>query len=64
MYVTITIDPEELRKDMLADSHGAFYGGGFGGAMMEAFEIERATPEELVQMAVRKGIDLTRYQCD
>lgn len=64
MYTTITIDPEELRQDMLADSRAAFYGGGFGGALYESFEIERATPQELVEMAQRKGIDLTRYICD
>ena len=61
MYITITIDPEELRQDMLNDSRAAFYGGGFGGAMYESFEIERATPQELVEIAQRKGIDVTRY---
>lgn len=64
MYVTITIDVEELREDLIRDSRAAFYGGGFGGAMYESFEIERATPEELVRIAQRKGIDLTRYACD
>jgi hypothetical protein len=64
MYVTITIDVEELREDLIWDSRAAFYGGGFGGAMYESFEIERATPEELVRIAQRKGIDLTRYACD
>ena len=64
MYETITIDVEELRQDLLNDSYGAFYGGGFGGAMYESFEIERATPEELVRIAQRKGINLLRYACD
>ena len=49
---------------MLRDSQAAFYGGGFGGAMYESFEIERATPQQLVDMAERKGIDLTWYICD
>lgn len=64
MYVTVTIDVEKLRQDMLRDCYGAFYGGGFGGAMFESFEIERATPQELVDMVQRKGIDMTRYIID
>jgi hypothetical protein len=64
MIVTVTIDVEALRRDLLADSYGAFYGGGFGGAMMDSFEIERATPQQLADIAQRKGIDLTRYACD
>lgn len=60
----VTIDVEALRRDMLSDSMGAFYGGGFGGAMFESFEIERATPQELADMAVRKGIDLRPYIID
>ena len=42
--------------------YGAFFGGGFGGALMESFELERALPEELVEEAKRKGIDLRRFQ--
>lgn len=60
----ITIDVEKLRQDMLSDSRAAFFGGGFGGAMYESFEIERSTPQELVEMAQRKGIDLRQYACD
>lgn len=64
MYTTITIDSEELRQDMFADSRAAFYGGGFGGALYESFEIERAIPQKLVEMAQRKRIDLIRYAHD
>ena len=60
----VTIDVDALRQDMLADSRGAFYGGGFGGAMMDSFEIERATPQELVNIAQRKGIDIRQYIID
>lgn len=60
----VTIDVEALRQDMLSDSQAAFYGGGFGGAMFESFEIERATPQELANMAQRKGIDLRPYIID
>lgn len=59
---TITIDVDELRKDMREDSMGAFFGGGFGGALMEVGDIDRASDKELVEMAQRKGINLRDYQ--
>lgn len=59
---TITIDVDELRNDLREDSLGAFFGGGFGGALVEAGEIERASAEELVDIALRRGIDLRDYQ--
>lgn len=56
------IDVDELREDMKQDCYGTFFGGGFGGALMEASDIESASPEELVRIAQRKGIDLSRYE--
>ena len=44
------IDIESLRNDLKNDSLGAFYGGGFGGALIESFQIEKATPEELIKI--------------
>jgi len=61
MKTTVIIDIERLRDDMRNDDLGAYFGGGFGGALMEAFDVDRATPEELVQIAQDKGIDLRRY---
>lgn len=56
------IDVDDLRKDLLDDSYGAAFGGGFGGAFMEAVDIERASDEEVVKIAVKKGIDLSKYE--
>lgn len=58
------IDVDKLRDDMLNEDLGAFFGGGFGGALMEAVDVERASDEELVEMAQRQGIDLRRYEVD
>lgn len=58
----ITIDVDELRNDLRNECLGAFFGGGFGGALVESFDVDRASPEELVEMAQRQGIDLRRYQ--
>lgn len=58
----ITIDIEALRRDLKDDSLGAFFCGGFGGALMETSDIERASDEKLIEMAEDRGMDLRRYQ--
>lgn len=60
----VTIDIERLREDLRSEELGAYFGGGFSGALMEAFDIDSATPEELVQIAQDKGVDLQRYMVD
>lgn len=58
----MTIDIEKLREDLKQECYGAFFVGGFGGALMESFDLDRASPEELVDIAGEKGIDLKDYQ--
>ena len=60
----VTIDIERLRDDLRSEDLGAYFEGGFGGALMEVFDIDSATPEELVQIAQDKGFDLQRYMVD
>ncbi len=60
----ITIDVDELREDLREECLGAYFGGGYGAAMVEAVDVDHASPEELVQMAIDKGFDLRRYQVD
>ena len=62
MYRDDNIDFEKLRKDMENDSMGAFIGGGFGGAFIEASEISRASEEELLKIAELKGVRLSNYR--
>ncbi len=50
------IDIEKIRTDMEQDCLGAYFGGGFGGALMEMTEIEQASEEEVLEMAKRKGV--------
>ena len=59
---TITSDVDRLRDDMRDECLGAYFGGGFGAALIESFDVDRATPEKLVEMAQNQGIDLRRYQ--
>lgn len=56
------IDVDELRKDLVNDSYGAFFGGGFGGALIESFDLQNASDEEIVRIAQNKGIDLSKYE--
>jgi hypothetical protein len=56
------IDTEKLRKDMRDDSLGAYFGGGFGGALNKVGEIERASTSQLTDMAKRQGINLDNYK--
>lgn len=58
------IDVDKLREDMRNEDLGAFFGGGFGGALVEAIDIERASDEELVDMALKQGIDLRKYEVE
>ena len=58
------VDVDELRKDLVNDSYGAFFGGGFGGALIESFDLQNASDEELVRIAQNKGVDLSKYEVD
>ena len=55
-------DLDSLRDDMIEECSGAFFVGGFGGAAMEAEEIRDASDEELIRMAERNGVHLSRYK--
>ena len=54
------IDIEKLRKDLYNYYAGAAYMVN-PVAMMDAFEIERLTDEEIVKKALELKIDLTKY---
>lgn len=58
----MTIDIDKLREDLKKECMGAFFGGGFGGAFMEASDITYASAEELIEMALRYGMDLSKYE--
>ena len=59
------INIEKLREDMKQDCYGVYFGGGFGGALVESFDVEKASPEKLVEMTKNKrGINLSDYEED
>jgi len=62
MFEDQEIDVERLREDLENDSLGAFWGGGFGGALVEAGDIRRASDDEILKIALRKGVNLEKYK--
>lgn len=54
------IDIERLREDIKQDCYGAYFGGGFGGALMESFDVEKASPEEVIEIAKNKNMDFRK----
>ena len=58
----MNIDIERLRKELMDEATGAYFAGEFGAALIEVSDINSITPEELVNMAQNKGIDLRIYQ--
>ncbi len=59
----MTIDIDKLREDLKEECYGAFFVGGLGGALMEASDIEKASPEKILEIAQEQGVDLKKYIC-
>ena len=56
------IDYEALREAIKQELYCAAFVGGFGGALIEAGEVDDASPEELLRMARNNGIDPEDYE--
>lgn len=55
------IDIEKLRKDLI-NYYGTAFTGGFPVAFFDMTRVEKASDEELLEIAKKRGIDLTRYK--
>ena len=55
------VDIKSLKEDLKQECLAAFYAGGFGGALIESFNVDKASPEELIQIAQRLNIDISDY---
>ena len=49
------IDLESLRNELIQESLGAFFVDGFGGALFEVSDIEKASTEMLINIAKQQG---------
>lgn len=57
------IDIEKLRSDLI-DYYGTAAFSVAPVAMMDVFEVEDASPEELIKMAKQAGFNLRKYEED
>lgn len=55
------VDIDKLRKDLINNAYGAFIGGSFGGAFINAEDIMNASDEEIIEFAENNKIDLFQY---
>ena len=58
------IDVDALRHDMKEEAMGAFFIGGFGGALLEASDIDDMSDEGVIEKAKRDGIIRLFYFLD
>lgn len=58
----MTINLDALREALERECWGVFYGGGFGGAIVQATEVKEASPEELIALAEEMGLDLRQFE--
>lgn len=58
----ITIDIDRLRNELMNENLAGNFGVGLGGMLIEAMDIQRMSPEDLVQLAQNQSIDLRIYQ--
>lgn len=56
----MNIDIEKLRRDLI-DYFGTAMASGFGMAVMDLTKVERASDEELINIALDCGFDLNDY---
>ena len=56
-----TIDIDRLRNDLMSENLAGYFGAGLGRMLIEAIDIQKMEPEDLVQLAQNQGIDLRRY---
>ena len=56
----MNIDYESLRRDLI-DYFGTAMASGFGMAVMDLSRVERASDEELINIALDCGFDLNDY---
>lgn len=55
------IDVDKLRQDLEDDAMGIMFNVS-PAAVMELAQVENASDEEIINIAIRNGYDLSRYQ--
>ena len=58
----MVIDIDKQRKDMLYNCYALYFASDIIAALAETPDIEKASDEELIEIAKKQGIDLRRYE--
>lgn len=56
------IDIESLKEDLKKELIDAHFGTGFGAPLIESFQLDRITDEQIVELALKYGLRLENYQ--
>ena len=57
----MTVNIDKLRDDIKTELCAAFFGGGFGGALIATFDIDKMSDEEIIEYALKNHMDLSKY---
>lgn len=60
----MVLDVDSLRNDLISYFEGAFYGGGYGAAIIDITNVENASVNELIEIANRNNFNLNDYIID
>ena len=55
------VDINKLRSDLKNDLYAAFFATDCGGAIVESFEIDKMSDEELINFAIKNNVNLSKY---
>ncbi len=53
-----TIDLDGVKQEIKQKLEGAYFGGGYGAALMESFELDTCSDQELIRKARQYGVNL------
>ncbi len=56
------IDIERLKEDIKQEYLGAYFIGGYGASLIESFNIDKASPEKIIEIANKLGINIYDYE--
>lgn len=57
----VEIDINKLKKDLKDYYESAYFTLGYGAALMDSFDLDNLSDEEIINKAVKNGVDLEQY---
>lgn len=57
----VEIDINKLKQDLKDYYESAYFTLGYGAALMDSFDLDNLSDEEIINKAVKNGVDLEQY---